>query len=167
MACLLVVPLPGVAGPGPSAGEAAAETLPVVVHGVWHKDDESGRGQCERYRALPGDIGQSDEEWIPLVGSIVVTPALVHEFSEYGEGALSVVRAVSRFDSEAWRVKVQVGIDSMPSEDFQVENYVLALRQQRLYWHPEGTSPAEDAGYFRCGDVRRDPAGVVEVEAAD
>lgn len=93
-----------------------------------------------------------------MVGSMVITPRLIHEYSEYGEGNFNVVREIASLGDGSWRVKVQVGIDSMPADDagIEVEAHLLELKQERLSWERYKADEENPSSYFRCGDVRTD-----------
>ncbi|MCF7221616.1 hypothetical protein [Marilutibacter chinensis] len=93
-----------------------------------------------------------------MVGSIVITPRLIHEYSEYGEGNFNAVREIASLGDGSWRVEVQVGIDSIPADDtgIEVEAYLLELQQERLSWEPYKAAEERTSSYFRCGDVRTD-----------
>lgn len=149
----------------PVSAEAAA-TIPTPVVGVnelpdhllglWHRDDPSGRAQCERYRAIPAATGGSDERSIAMIGSLVIAPRLIHEYAEYGEGAYNVVTSLAQVDDSTWRVEVEIGIDSMPSGhgDSDLDTYRLVLTQHRLGWSPWGRHVDSSPKYFRCDAVR-------------
>ncbi|MGY1531266.1 hypothetical protein [Luteimonas sp. A649] len=132
--------------------------LPTAVHGVWHRHDVAGRAQCERYLALPEDIGETDEGWMSMVGSIVITPTLIHEHSEYGEGNFNVVKEIADLGDGSWLVSVQVGFDFIPAadDDLGVDTYRLDLQQRILRWEPRRFEGEHEPGYFRCGDLRAD-----------
>lgn len=127
--------------------------LPEELGGVWYVDDPAGHAQCARYRAASPHWG--DEESIAMVGSLVVTPDLIHEYAEYGEGNFFAVRSVTRRDS-AWRIDVAIGTDTIPrgGPDDALDVYRLELDQDRLYWEPWDTA-AKGLAYFRCDAVRR------------
>ena len=151
-------PVPVETHAAPIASSTRSVVLPAVLHGVWYQDDAAGRAQCDRYRALPENIGETDDGWISLVASVVITPRLVHEYSEYGEGNFNAVRDVESVGDGSWRVKVEVGIDYMPADDADtgVEAYLLELKQGRLGWSPYEVTRGHASSYFRCGDVRTD-----------
>lgn len=132
--------------------------LPFELVGVWSRDDSGGRAQCDRFRALPANIVESDQGWISMIGSLVITTGLIHAFSEYGEGNFYSVEGVENSGSGLWKVQVRVGIDTMPSDatEAEVKNYRLQLQQERLSWEPENVAKEGSSTYFRCGDVRRD-----------
>lgn len=154
-----------VASPGSPRPSAA---LPAGLPGVWFRDDPGGHAQCERYRALPADAGKSgeggpdeggaDEAWMSMVGSLVITPGLIHAFSEYGEGNFNVVREIESEGDGRWRVEVQVGIDAMPvdGEPAETDSYRMELHRGRLGWGPLDAGGAHASTFFRCGDVRGD-----------
>lgn len=141
----------------PDSGRQSV-TLPAELIGVWSSDDADGRAQCDRYRALPADIGGSDDGWISLIGSLVITPNMIHQYSEYGEGSFNAVRGVETLGAGDWKVTVQVGLDTIPAEGGQsdTDTYRLILQSDRLML--ESGAPAEKHAsvYFRCGDIRRD-----------
>lgn len=142
----------------PLAAQSRPAALPAAAHGVWYRDDAAGRAQCDRYRALPAAIDDTDDGWMSLVGSVVITPRLVHEYSEYGEGDFHAVRETERVGEGSWRVRVEVGVDSMPADDADTgaEAYLLELQQGRLGWKPYEATEGRTVNYFRCGDVRTD-----------
>lgn len=149
---------PAETGSAAPDSERQSLTLPAQLIGVWSSDDADGRAQCDRYRALPADIGGSDDGWISLIGSVVITPSMIHQYSEYGEGNFYAVRGIETLGVGGWKVVVQVGIDTIPADEDQsdTDTYRLKLQQERLSLEPE--APAEDHAsvYFRCGDIRRD-----------
>ena len=131
-------------------------TLPEELIGVWSGDDADGRAQCARYRALPADVGESDEGLTSLIGSVVITASMIHQYSEYGEGNFYAVRGVEALGTGIWKVVVQLGTDTMPTAEDHAERetHRLEVRQDRLNWKPQISG--EDRTYFRCGDIRRD-----------
>lgn len=151
-------PTPAASPSTPPDSQSQQVALPTALRGVWYRDDAVGRAQCDRYRALPEDIGETDEGWISMIGSIVITPTLIHEYSEYGEGNFNVVKEIANLGDGSWQVKVHVGIDSMPDDDsdLEVEAYLLELQQEQLSWEPYRTNGEHAPSYFRCGDVRTD-----------
>lgn len=132
--------------------------LPTAVHGVWHRLDEAGRAQCERYLALPEDISETDEGWISMLGSVVITPTLIHEYAEYGEGNFNLVHAITDQGDGSWLVTVNVGIDFIPAADDTsgLDTYQLNLQQQELRWEPRRFLGRDGPAYFRCGSLRAD-----------
>lgn len=156
-------PPAGPAQPAETASAAAHSarqlaTLPAELIGVWSSDGADGRAQCDRYRALPADVGESDDGWISLVGSVVITPYMFHQYSEYGEGNFNAVRGVQTLGPGNWKVAVQVGIDTMPADEDQsdADTYRLKLQQGRLSLKSETSAEGRASVYFRCGDIRRD-----------
>lgn len=144
-------------------------TLPTELLGVWSKDDPYGRAQCDRYRTLPEDIGESDEGWISLIGSLVITPSLIHAFSEYGEGDFHVVKEIESEGHGLWAVNVQVGIDYMPTDDTQLEvdTYRMRLQQGRLNWGPVEAGDEDTPALFRCDSVRKDVYQIAHYSAQE
>src|SRR5690606_26769338 len=130
--------------------------LPDHLLGLWHRDDLSGRAQCERYRASLVAAGESDERSIAMIGSLIIAPRLIHEYAEYGEGAYHALTDVAQVDDSTWRVEVETGIDSLPSGqgDADLDNYRLVLIQHRLGWSPWGGHEDPSSMYFRCDAVR-------------
>lgn len=134
------------------AGQAPAlPSLPEALLGVWYPDDKKGASKCGQYRAL-SDVPQgSDDVTVALVGSLVVTPRLIHAYSEYGEGDFHVVERVEPEGRDAWRITASVGIDAMPddaSADVRVLSR-LSVHAGKLQWR----SPADRARsstYVRC-----------------
>lgn len=128
--------------------------LPAALLGVWYPDDAQGASACERYRTLSRGQQESDDGTVVLVGSLVVTPNLIHAFSEYGEGDFHLVERVQPGGRDAWRITASVGIDAMP-DDASTDARVLSrmsLPAGKLHWQ----SPADRASsspYVRC-DVR-------------
>jgi hypothetical protein len=135
--------------------ESPAVTLPTELIGVWSSDDADGRAQCDRYRALPADVSESDDG-TSLIGSVVITPSMIHQYSEYGEGNFYAVRGVETLGVGIRKVVVQLGIDAIPTAEdrSRIETHRLEVRQGKLSWESE--APTEDRAYFRCGDIRRD-----------
>ncbi len=138
--------------------ERQLATLPAELIGVWSNDHADGRAQCDRYRALPVDIGESDDGSISLIGSVVITPRMIHQYSEYGEGNFNAVRTIETLGPGDWTVAVQVGIDTVPTDQDQsgTNTYRLKLRQGRLSLKSEAPAEGRASVYFRCGDIRRD-----------
>ena len=93
-----------------------------------------------------------------MIGSIVITPRLIHEYSEYGEGNFNALREIASLGDGVWQVEVLVGIDFIPTDDDDsgTDAYLLELRQERLRWEPRRANRECSWDYFRCGDVRAD-----------
>lgn len=133
------------------------DELPKALRGVWYPDDATGHAQCERYLGASPQVG--DEESIAMIGSLVVTPSLVHEYADYGEGTFFAVRTINR-NGDAWKLEVAVGIDTIPTvepdQDFDL--YRLELAQDKLIWEPWDKA-LQSQPHFRCGDIRPDYLG--------
>lgn len=137
-------------------GARVSRRLPDTLMGVWYRDDTEGASKCDRYRALPGGAGETDEAVIVLVGSLVVTSNLIHEVAEYGEGNFHAVEVVEPADGDAWRITTRLGIDSIPDDSSGEQRVVsrLSLRAGKLQWRAL-TDPSQPAStYVRCGAVR-------------
>ena len=134
-----------------------SDELPETLRGVWYRDDPTGHAQCERYRSASPQV--TDEESVAMIGSLVITPSLVHEYADYGEGTFFAVRAVNR-SGDAWQIEATVGTDTIPAvePDQDSDLYRLELAQDKLLWEP-WDDPLQSQPYFRCGDVRPDYLG--------
>lgn len=132
--------------------------LPDVLWGIWFEDSSWGREQCESYRALPSHEKNADEGSILLIGSVVITSGLIHEYSEYGEGNFYLVSQSTQIDEGSWQLEAALGFDSIPAEDDHLERnvYRLDLKQGRIIWQPFGRNADRSSHYFRCDDVQRD-----------
>lgn len=139
-------------------GARVSRRLPDTLMGVWYRDDTEGASKCDRYRALPGGAGQTDEAVIVLVGSLVVTSNLIHEVAEYGEGNFHAVEVVEPADDDAWRITTRLGIDSIPDDSSGEQRVVsrLSLRAGKLQWRALTDPDAPAPRYVRCGAVRPD-----------
>lgn len=144
--------------PPESSPQSQSAMLPTMLLGIWFRDDAEGRTKCDRYRSLPESIEKSDEAWISMIGSIVITPRLIHEYAEYGEGNFYSVRDVESLSDRSWQVEASGGIDSMPDEDIpaELETHQLELEQGRLRLDMHQSRADHTSTYFRCGSVRND-----------
>ena len=136
----------------------SARRLPKVLTGVWYSDDAEGSSSCTRYRALLGSEKGHDEAVAVLVGSLVVTPDLIHVFAEYGEGDFLVVERSEPDGGDAWRVATRLGIDGMPDGQSGAdrEAFRLSLRGGKLTWESPARFGSAPPTYFRCDAVRQD-----------
>lgn len=168
--CLLLIAM--VVGPGCRASTGAPESiqitaprdsttsprLPEALAGVWYSDDAEGASSCRRYRALSSAEKGHDEAVAALVGSLVVTPDLIHVFAEYGEGDFLVVERSEPDGGDAWRVTTRLGIDAMPDgqsvEDREISR--LSLRGGKLTWESLARFGSAPPTYFRCDAFRQD-----------
>lgn len=168
-ACLLVALVAATTGCRASTGEpdsnqvaareesAVPARLPEALTGVWYPDDTEGAASCQRYRTLSGAKEGHDEAVMALVGSLVVTPDLIHVFAEYGEGDFHVLERVDPEGGGTWRVDARLGIDALPDERASEDRAVsrLSLHDGKLRW--ESPARAGNAStYFRCGSVKSD-----------
>jgi len=133
------------------------DELPEALRGVWYRDDATGHAQCERYRGASPQV--IDEESIAMIGSLVITPRLVHEYADYGEGTFFAVRTINR-SGNAWQIEAAVGIDTISTlePDQDPDPYRLELAQGKLLWEPWDDA-LQSQPYFRCGNVRPDYLG--------
>lgn len=146
-------------------GRIASARLPDPLMGIWYPDDREGEAKCRRYRALSSDRRGSDEAFIALVGSLVMTPKLIHLSGEYGEGDFYVVERVEPIGSDAWRVTALLGIDSMPDGQSGEGRVVsrLLLHRQKLQWWSAEQSDGSPSTYISCDAMPRD----VQTPASD
>lgn len=167
--CLLLALM--VVGPGCRASSRAPDSIPItarenhstaprlpeVLTGVWYSDDAEGVSSCRRYRALLNAAEGHDEALVVLVGSLVVTPDLIHVFAEYGEGDFLVVERSEPDGGDAWRVTTRVGIDAMPNGQSVAHREMsrLSLHDGKLEWESPARFGGATATYFRCGAVRQ------------
>lgn len=145
----------------PPAAANPSAALPEQIMGVWYRDNPHDSDQCARHHAAPElDVNQ-DEGSIAMIGSIVVTPGLIHQYAEYGEGNYNAVRRVVRVAESLWRVDVDVGLDVLPDDDgyHTPETYRLEITPGGLIWTPWHTPDESPTLYFRCGAVREDLYG--------
>lgn len=168
--CLLVALM--VVGPGCRASTKAPDGMPIAARenssstprlpgmltGVWYSDDVEGASSCRRYRALSDAKKGHDEAVAALVGSLVVSPDLIHVFAEYGEGDFLVVERSEPDGGYAWRVTTRLGIDAMPDgqsmEDREISR--LSLRGGKLTWESFARFGNAPPTYFRCDAFRQD-----------
>ena len=161
-----------VVGPGCRASIRAPDSIPItarensssmhrlpgVLTGVWYSDDADGASSCRRYRALSRAKKGHDEAVAALVGSLVVTPDLIHVFAEYGEGDFLVVERSEPDGGYAWRVTTRLGIDAMPDwqsvEDREISR--LSLRGGKLTWESFARFGSTPPTYFKCDALRQD-----------
>lgn len=153
-------------------GESAVRTrLPDALTGVWYPDDTEGVTSCRRYRAVSGSREGHDEAVMALVGSLVMTPDLIHVFAEYGEGDFHVVERVEPEGRGAWRVVARHGLDAMSDEQAGEDRAVsrLSLHGGKLSWESPARVGSPSSAYFRCDAVRPDvhPATIDEKTAED
>lgn len=99
-----------------------------------------------------------DEAVAVLVGSLVVTPDLIHVFAEYGEGDFLVVERSEPDGGDAWRVTTRLGIDAMPDGQSVADREMsrLSLHEGKLTWESPARFGSAPATYFRCDAVRQD-----------
>lgn len=169
-ACLLLALVAATTGCRASTGEPDSNQvaarkdstvptrLPDVLTSVWYPDDTEGAASCRRYRTLSGAKEGHDEAVMALVGSLVVTPHLIHVFAEYGEGDFHVVERVDPEGGSTWRVDARLGIDALPDERASEDRVVsrLSLRDGKLRWESPARAGNASSTYFRCDSVKPD-----------
>lgn len=133
-----------------------ATRLPDALTGVWYPDDTEGAASCGRYRELLGTNGRLEETVMVLVGSLVLTPDLIHVVAEYGEGDFHVIEGVEAEDSGEWRVAARLGIDAMPHEEAGENHAIsrLSLHDGKLRWESPARAGNASSTYFRCDSVK-------------
>lgn len=148
-----------VAAPAYAGGEPV--TFPPALQGIWMTADEEGRAQCERY--LAARAGDDDEHtYNQLVGAEVVSPAMLHSYSEYGEGNFYQPTRIVATGAQQWRVTADLGIDTWPDGDLAgIAELAVALDGDTLRWSLTSIDgePVEmqvQDRYFRCAEVPAD-----------
>lgn len=149
------------------ADAASPDALPAAMLGMWYQDNAEGRASCAAYRALPSDLklkpGEDPvEAWYTMLGAMVVTPRLLHDYAEYGEGNFYNLVEASPTGNNAWTLQVRVGIDGPAEEEQPSETVRVRLEGSRMHltW-PDGPRKHSETS-FRCGDVRSDLYGAAE-----
>jgi hypothetical protein len=66
---------------------AVAWIYPSVTHGVWFADNSDGREQYRAYKRI--DKANADAVSTRLAGATIISPRLIHEYADYGEGGFS------------------------------------------------------------------------------
>lgn len=132
-------------------------TIPDPLGGVWYIDDAVGRSSCRKYLTTDAaTIERTGQD--PLIGAVVISRKIVHRYSEYGEGDFFVVSKASRDGEDAWTLRGQVFIDSLPGEGERGDEF-----SERFELLKNGTafssSETEDQVFFRCGSVLADLYG--------
>ena len=138
------------------------DAVPKQFMGIWYRDDPHARGQCDKYHRARSRQVDPDEGSIAMIGSIVVTPGLIHAYAEYGEGNYNAVRHVARVAESVWRVDVEISLDVMPSGDrYDIpETFRLEMTPNGMIWTPWHALDQSPTLYFRCGAVRDDLYGL-------
>lgn len=139
------------ADPGPRVGSNA---VPETLRGVWYADGPEGRAACKTYLSVDAaTIERTGAD--PLVGSVVVTPGMVHRYSEYGEGNFFRIGTIDKDSDGTWVLNGRVFIDVVPDGnehgDGHAERFSLAKDGKSF-----SSSEVPGQSFFRCGDVRSD-----------
>lgn len=85
---------------------------PPALHGVWFNDDREGNAQCRAYNKA--GYANDDELSLLLVGAVLISGSMMHDYAEYGEGNFYELRAIEKTGSNSWRIAVAIGIDTSP-----------------------------------------------------
>ncbi|WP_460834477.1 hypothetical protein [Lysobacter humi (ex Lee et al. 2017)] len=150
MSALLLALLPGVSlGAEPRMPTPGGAVLPAAMHGTWFADDADGRRACGLHLRTRG--APTDDEWLHLVGAIVIAPKRVHHVSDHGEGNFyDVLQVLPRTDG-TWRLRSRLGIDTYGDTDAEIVESELRLTARRLHWRDAGeTADTRRAPFFRC-----------------
>lgn len=157
--------MPGVAKAEEQEVGAPLTRLPDAFTGVWYPDDAKGASECERYRVSMSrvlSLAKSRHDGVDImpVGSLVITPDLIHAVAEYGEGNFHAVDRIDAQGGDVWQVTTRLGIDSIPDEPSGEDLVVsrLSLHGCKLQWQPEGQLETSSPRYARC-DTARDAGG--------
>lgn len=149
---------PTVPGGAQSKNQDAARplSLPDAFFGVWYSSDAEGAPRCVRYPTLPPAESRHDGVDPVPPGSLVITPDLIHEVAEYGEGNFHVVERVEPEGGGAWRITTRLGIDSMPEGNSEEESVIsrLSLRAGKLQWEHSPQLGRSTSIYARCDAVQ-------------
>lgn len=141
----------------PALAFAQRAQMPGDLTGVWSDNNEHGKTQCTAWRKNPRERADGYD---PLVGAVIIRKGLIHSYSEYGEGNFYKVTQVTPAGSQRWRVRSQLYIDTMPSDDppapgeeapLQVTD-TMTLKAGTLTWESDDGDPRI---LFRCGDAAR------------
>lgn len=137
-----------------SAVSSSTALMPESLRGVWYPDHAEARAACKTYLCTDAaTIERTGHD--PLVGAVIVTPNMVHWYSEYGEGNFLRIDATTKTDDGAWALSGQVFMDSLPGAGERgaehTERFKLSGKGRAVSF-----MDAEGQSFFRCGDVRSD-----------
>lgn len=139
--------------PADKRTKPARAVIPKKLRGIWSENDADGKLQCERYKLATRDARdkENDELSNSLVGSLVITRHMIHDYAEYGEGNFYAIERISRTRGDKWKVTAQIGIDTFPSDEDarDIVAFELSLSSNLLYWKEEEAP----SSYFRCDDL--------------
>jgi hypothetical protein len=112
-----------------AAAKGSKLAYPVQLQGIWYNDDAEGKAQCRDYRKSNKN-DDDDEVSRYLVGAMVISGSMMHDYSEYGEGNFYGLRRLEKTGRDSWRVGVAYGIDTVPEES-QTEDDTLIVKLAR------------------------------------
>lgn len=138
--------------------QATASTLPSSLFGIWYENNADGKRSCKAYIKIKSSK-DTDAVSASLVGSLIITAKLVHDYSDYGEGDFYAVKNVAKLGSHGWKVNTLVSVDTMPSDngyDSGAETLNLVVESGVLVVTIEGWKDQRNSqGYFRCSEVSK------------
>ncbi len=100
-------------------------SYPFSLRGIWVNDSNEGKAQCLAYKKA--DKTKDDEVSARLVGTVLISNAMMHAYSEYGEGNFYGLRKLEKTGRNSWRAGVAIGIDTSP-EISQPVDETLTMR---------------------------------------
>ena len=146
----------GCASTHASGKEELSSTIPTELIGVWHRNDNRGRQLCDIYKKARS-AQELDEKPYPLVGSLVITKAMVHAYSDYGEGNFYVVKRVADLGNKTWEIMALLGIDGIPTPEYGKKVTSRLMVRSGLLSMEDINAPLDNAypshRFFRCGKV--------------
>jgi hypothetical protein len=115
-----------------TAGVLAASTAfagnhqtsyPLSLRGIWVNDGSEGKTQCLAYKKA--DKTKDDQISARLVGTVLISNAMMHDYSEYGEGNFYALRKLEKAGRNSWRAGVAIGIDTSPELSQPVDETLM------------------------------------------
>lgn len=98
-------------------------SYPLSLRGIWVNDSNEGKGQCLAYKNA--DKTNRDEVSARLVGTVLISNAMMHAYSEYGEGNFYGLRKLEKTGRNSWRAGVAIGIDTSPERSQPVDETLM------------------------------------------
>jgi hypothetical protein len=140
---------------------AVDTSYPPETMGVWFVDNPEGRQQCRDYKKI---LKTSKSDWDVisghLVDSTVISPRLIHEYSEYGEGNFYLAYSpATRTGRQSWRMAAWLGIDAIADgPDAKPVDVTMKLKDGRLHLryqdqHSDNANSGAHSALRRCADV--------------
>lgn len=131
IACSKAVIMTGFAAASVAFAGSQQASYPHAIRGIWFDDSKEGKAQCLAYKNA--DKTNDDEVSARLVGAVLISGALMHAYSEYGEGNFYALRKLEKTGRNSWRAAVAIGIDSVPEKSGPVdETLMIRLASVRL-----------------------------------